>query len=391
MALPVEHDVAELKDELVATRRDLHMHPELAFQEHRTAGIVASHLEAHGWKVTRGVAKTGVVGLLEGGKDGPTLMIRVDMDALPIQEPKNKPYASKNDVKMHACGHDAHTAIGIITAQLLAKYQKNIRGRVKLVFQPAEETVEGGKAMLEAGVMRAPNVDMVLSVHMWPPLPAGAIVAQGGPLFASVDEVKIVVTGKGGHGGLPHMSVDPIPIAAQVVSTLQSLISRETQPGESAVLGFGTIHGGSQFNIICEEVTLTGNIRTHSEQVRVMLLKRAEEVTAAVTKAMRGGYQFVVPRSAPVLVNDPGVARVVADAARDVVGSDKVMSIPPRAVGDDCSYFLQQAPGCYFLVGCANEARGITAPLHSPQFDIDEEVLPIAARVMVGAALRLLQ
>ena len=383
----IARDVEQLKDRLVETRRDFHRHPELAFQEHRTAGIAADRLEELGWQVTRGVGGTGVLGLLKGAGPGSTVMIRVDIDALPIQEPGDRPYSSQVDGVMHACGHDGHTAVGMAVAELLAKYRGSIKGNVKLAFQPAEEIIGGAIKMIEEGVMRDPTVDKVLSIHLWSGLPAGRIVSQAGPIFSSADEIKLIVKGRGGHGGMPHLSVDPILIASHVVSTLQTVLSREIAPTQTAVLGFGTIHGGTAFNVVSDQVELTGTVRTLDDSVRELVMRRAEEIATGVARSLRGDVEFQHVRGAPAVINDAEVAAHVARVARSVVGEENVVTIPPPQVGDDAAFFLREAPGCYFLVGCGNEELGITASHHSAQFDIDEECLPIATRVLTEATL----
>ena len=390
MGIDIKQDISEMSEELVATRRDLHQHPELAFEEVRTADIVGKHLENLGMDVTRGIAETGVVGLLQGANQGPTLMIRADMDALPVQEPDDRPYSSAIDGKMHACGHDGHTAVAMAVASILAKYRDSLNGQVKFVFQPAEEIIAGGKAMMDAGVMQDPKVDKVLVFHMWSPLPVGTVAVQPGPIFSSVDEISITINGKGGHGGLPHLSVDPIPIACQLIGALQTLISRETPASQPVVLGFGSINGGSQFNIIPETVEMRGNLRTLDDTIRRHLLTRIEEMSDSTARAMGASCTVQRVRGAPVMMNDAAMSDVIADVARGVVGNDKVITTPPSPVGDDASYFLREAPGCYFLVGCSNDKRGIGAPHHSPQFDIDEDSLAVATNVMTGAALKLL-
>ena len=390
MASNVAEGVAELKEELIATRRDLHRHPETAFQERRTSELVAARLESFGYHVQRGIAETGVVGLLEGDEAGPTVMIRADIDALPIQEPEDRPYSSLSPGKMHACGHDGHTSVGLAVAELLSHHRQAMKGNVKLVFQPAEEIIAGAKRMLDEGVMKDPKVDRVLSFHMWPSLPVGKVVAQAGTIFSSVDEIRIDVKGRGGHGGLPHLSVDPIVIASHVVLALQDVLSREVAPDQAAVLGFGIIRGGSQFNIVAEEVELTGNIRTFDETNRSFMLQRVQEISTAVAGGLRGEAVFHHVKGSPSVVNDAEVAKIVAEVAAGVVGGENVVAIPPATVGDDAAYFLNEAPGCYFLMGCANSQRGIVAPLHSPDFDIDEEVLPLATRILTEATLRFL-
>ena len=384
----VAQDVAGLKEQLIETRRDFHRNPELSFQERRTAEIAASKLETLGWKVKRGVAETGVVGLLEGRGPGPTVMIRVDIDALPIQEPKDRPYSSSVDGVMHACGHDGHTAVGMAVAELLSRYRDSIKGNIKLVFQPAEEIMSGAIRMIEEGVMKDPDVDRVLSFHLWSGLPVGQIVSQPGPIFSSADEIKITVKGKGGHGGMPHLSVDPILTACHVVTALQTVLSREIAPTQTAVLGFGTIHGGTAFNVVSDQVELSGTVRTLDDSVREFILKRTEEIASSVAGGLRGEARFDHVRGAPAVLNDGSVADLVAEVAVPVVGKDNVVSITPPQVGDDATFFLREAPGCYFLVGCANAERGITASHHNAQFDIDEDSLPLATRILTDSTLR---
>ena len=384
----IARDVDELKDSLIAYRRDFHRNPELSFQEHRTGETVAAHLESLGLKVTRGVAETGVVGVLEGTSQGNTVLVRVDIDALPIQEPQDRPYSSQVDGVMHACGHDGHTAVGMVVAEILSRYKGAMKGQVKFVFQPAEEIMSGAARMIEEGVMKDPAVDKVLSFHLWSGLPVGQVVSQPGPIFSSADEIRIVIKGKGGHGGMPHLSVDPILISSHVIAALQAVVSREVPPTQAAVLGFGTIHGGTAFNVVSDEVELSGTIRTLDDSVRELMLRRAEEIAISVAAAFRGKAEFHHVRGAPAVVNDAGVASHVAEVAASVLGSESVVTIPPPQVGDDATFFLREAPGCYFLVGCANAQRGITASHHSAQFDIDEASLPIAAQVLAEATLQ---
>lgn len=384
----IARDVAGLEDRLIATRRDLHRNPELSFQERRTGEIVATRLEALGWKVQRGVAETGVVGLLEGSGSGGTVMIRVDIDALPIQEAGDRPYSSLIDGVMHACGHDGHTAVGLGVAELLSRYKDSVKGRIKLVFQPAEETMGGALRMIEEGVMKDPVVDWVLSFHLWSGLPIGQVAAQPGLIFSSADEIWLKVKGKGGHGGMPHLSVDPIVITSHVVTALQTVLSREIPPTQTAVLGFGSIHGGTVFNVVSDEVELKGTVRTLDDSVREFILRRTEEIAEGVATGLRGEAEFLHVKGAPVVFNDEAVARLVADVAAPIVGEDNVLTIPPPQAGDDVTFFLREAPGCYFLVGCANAERGITASHHNPGFDIDEDALAVATRILIEATLR---
>jgi len=386
----VAEDVAGISDQLVAARRDFHENPELSFQEHRTATVVGDRLEGLGWQVRRGVAETGVVGLLEGSGPGDTVMIRVDIDALPIQEPQDRPYSSKVEGVMHACGHDGHTAVGLAVADLLSRYRDSIKGRVKLVFQPAEEIASGAQIMIEEGVMKDPQVDRVLSFHLWSGLPVGQVAPQAGPIFSSADEIRLTIRGKGGHGGMPHLSVDPILISAHVVTALQSVLSREIAPTQTAVLGFGTIHGGTAFNVVSDQVELSGTVRTLDDSVREFVLRRLEEIASQVAGGLRGEAQYHHVRGVPAVINHPAVSKLVAEVAAPIVGEENVVTISPPQVGDDASLFLREAPGCYFLVGCANAERGITASHHSSLFDIDEAALPLATRILTEATLRYL-
>lgn len=381
------NDINSIKDKLISFRRDFHIHPELAFKEERTASIIANELEQLGWEVSRGVAKTGVVGLLKGTEGSKTVMIRVDIDALPITEPEGKPYRSQNPGIMHACGHDGHAAVGLAVAELLANRKNTLKGNVKLVFQPAEEIMSGAREMIAEGVMDNPKVDHVLSIHLWSGLPVGVIAAQPGPIFSSADEISIVFKGKGGHGGMPHLSIDPILIACNAVTTLQTILSREIPPSQPAVLGFGTINGGTAFNVVSDSVALTGTIRTLDDSVRSFILERAEHIATTVAMSLRGEAEFKHVRGAPPVINDKSVSDVVSKVAVEIVGEKNTQTIVPPQVGDDATFFLREAPGCYFLVGCANPDLGITASHHSPEFDIDEESLPIAANILCQSAL----
>ena len=388
MANRIAEHVAEMTDRIIAVRRDFHRHPELSFQEHRTGEIVASRLDELGWKVRRGVADTGVVGLLEGIGPGQTVMVRVDIDALSVQEPGDRTYSSQVEGAMHACGHDGHTAVGLAVAELLSRYRDSIKGRVKLVFQPAEEIASGAARMVEEGVMKDPDVDRVLSFHLWSGLTVGQVAVQEGPIFSSADHINLTVKGKGGHGGMPHLSVDPILIASHVVTALQTVLSREIPPTQTAVLGFGSIHGGTAFNVVSNEVELSGTVRTLDDSVREYILRRTQEISTAVAAGLRGEAQFHHVLGVPVVVNHGSVARLVGEVAAPIVGEENVVTITPPQLGDDVSFFMREAPGCYFLVGCSNAELGITGFHHSPEFDIDEAALPLATRILTEATLR---
>ncbi len=381
-------DMASIRERLVEDRRDFHRNPELAFQEHRTAGVVAERLDSLGWNVRTGVGETGVLGQLEGSGGGPTVLIRVDMDGLPVQEPMDRPYSSQVEGLMHACGHDGHMAVGLAVADLLSQRRNHLKGNVKLAFQPAEEIASGAQKMIDDGAMRNPKVDRTLSFHLWSGLPVGQVTAQPGPIFSSADGIRLTIKGKGGHGGMPHLSVDPILISAHVITALQTILSREIAPTQTGVLGFGTIQGGTAFNVVSDKVELAGTIRTLDDSVRDYILRRVEEISSQVAQAMRGECEFTHVVGVPPVVNDEEVSKLVTDVAQTVVGPENVVTITPLQLGEDVTLFLRQAPGCFFLVGCGNAAKGITASHHSAEFDIDEDSLPIAAQIMTEATLR---
>ena len=381
-------DMASIRERLVEDRRDFHRNPELAFQEHRTAGVVAERLDSLGWNVRTGVGETGVLGQLEGSGGGPTVLIRVDMDGLPVQEPMDRPYSSQVEGLMHACGHDGHMAVGLAVADLLSRRRDDLKGNVKLAFQPAEEIASGAQKMIDDGAMRDPKVDRTLSFHLWSGLPVGQVTAQPGPIFSSADGIRLTIKGKGGHGGMPHLSVDPILISAHVITALQTILSREIAPTQTGVLGFGTIQGGTAFNVVSDKVELAGTIRTLDDSVRDYILRRVEEISSQVAQAMRGECEFTHVVGVPPVVNDEEVSKLVTDVAQTVVGPENVVTITPLQLGEDVTLFLRQAPGCFFLVGCGNAAKGITASHHSAEFDIDEDSLPIAAQIMTEATLR---
>ena len=390
MAIDISREVKELKEELIAVRRDLHMHPELAFEEHRTADLLAERLRSLGYQVQTGVAQTGVVGLMECGQPGKTLMLRADMDALPIQEVGERSYGSTIPGKMHACGHDGHTAVSLIVASLLAKYRAQLKGRVKVVFQPAEEIIAGGKAMIDAGVMRDPSPDRVLGFHMWPTMEVGKVGVHSEYMWGSADEVHLLVKGVGGHGGTPHLTVDPVVAGAHVVIALQNILARELSPFQPAAFTLGVLQAGTLYNVIPSEVEIRGSARTLSSQVREFLHRRIREIATGVASAFRCQAEFQVVRGTPPVWNDPQVTDSVREAAAAAIGAENVVDPGQGTVGDDVAYFLQEAPGCYFLIGVANPEKGSGAPLHSPEFDIDEEALPIAAETLARAAIQFL-
>ena len=388
-------DIASRMPTMVERRRHYHMRPELSFEEHETAASIATALREAGLEVTEGVGGLGVVGLLTGtapgAEEGRTLLVRADIDALPVTEENDVEYRSQTPGKMHACGHDAHITIGLTLAEVLAARRDQLAGRVKFAFQHAEEKVGGADPMIEAGVMRNPDVDGVIGLHVWSPGPVGDISLQAGAVMASADEVFITVRGRAGHGAIPQLSVDPVVVAAQIITALQTLVSREIDPLHTAVLTFGSIHGGTATNVIADEVKLGGTLRTYDQADRDYLHRRIGEIASAVAEGMRAKVEYRLGAGCRVAVNDPEMTALIRRAAIATVGQEHLPSGDNRiSASDDMASFLAAAPGCYFFLGAANADRGITAPHHSPRFDIDEACLPIGVETMARAALEIL-
>jgi amidohydrolase len=376
--------------QLVAWRRDLHRHPELSFQEVRTSGIVAPTLSALGYEVRTGVARTGVVALLHGGRPGPTVMLRADMDALPIQEISEASYASERPGVMHACGHDGHVAIGLGAATLLARHAAELTGDVLFVFQPAEERDGGAAAMIAAGALTDPRPAAAFGLHLWNSLPAGRVVAQAGPLMAAADTLRIVVRGKGGHGGQPHETVDAIAVTGQVLSALQTIVSRNVNPQDTAVLSIGMVHGGTAVNIIAETVELSGTLRTFQPAVREAVLARLRVLLDGVTAGMGAECQLTVqPLTGPV-INDGPTSEIARLAAVRVVGSTAVAWHTPLMISEDFAEYGKVTPTCFLLLGSANADLGLNAAHHNPRFDFDERVLPTGVALLATTVTRFL-
>jgi amidohydrolase len=379
-----------MRQQLINWRRDLHQHPELGFREVRTAAIIAEHVKNLGLEVRTGVGKTGVVALLQGARPGPTVMLRADMDALPIQEISNAPYASQAPGVMHACGHDGHVAMGLGAATLLARHTQELAGQVLFVFQPAEEGDGGAAAMIADGALADPRPAAALGLHLWNTMPLGQVVAQSGPLMAAGDVVRITVYGRGGHGALPHEAVDAIAVTGQVLSALQTIVSRNINPQETAVLSIGTVHGGTAFNVIADRVELQGTIRTFSDAVRETVLTRLRILLDGIATAMGARYDLAVQNMARAVVNDPAVSEIARAAAVQVVGPAAVSWQTPLMVSEDFFEFQRLAPSCYMLLGSSDPELGLNTPHHNPNFDFDERALPIGVALLATAATRIL-
>lgn len=384
--------MAEARElDLVGWRRDLHRHPELGFQEVRTAGIVERHLREQGLEVQTGIARTGVVGVLEGaaplraGGSGkkPVVMVRFDMDALPITEENTTDYASETPGAMHACGHDGHVAMGIGVARLLARHRNELCGSVKLVFQPAEEGLGGAEKMIEEGVMLNPRPDVTLAIHIFSQLPSGQVAAAEGPVMATAERFHCTVTGRGGHGATPHQTVDAIVVAAQIVTALQTVVSRNVDPQQPAVVSVGSLHAGTAFNIIAEKAELWGTIRTFDAGARDVVVRRVREVIEGTARTMGGSAELDIQELTGAVVNDAGVAARVRHAAARVVGADHVTAQQRWMASDDMSCFMQEVGGCDFFIGGARS--GSEFPHHNPRFDFDEAVLPQGVAILCEA------
>jgi amidohydrolase len=377
-------------------RRDFHKHPELGFREIRTSGIVAKELEALGLEVTKGIGKTGVVALLEGAKPGPTLLIRFDMDALPITEDTGAEYASQNAGVMHACGHDGHTAIGLTVAKMLLAHRDQLAGTVKFCFQPSEEgrngeEIGGAEMMMRDGLLESPKVDMTLALHLWNDKPLGWLHAAKGPVMAGAEHFKIKVIGRGGHGAAPDTTIDPIIAAAQIVDAAQSIVARNVDPLATAVVSFTMIHSGTAFNVIPQEAALEGTIRSFDLGVRQIVLERFEQVVRGVGSAMGCQVEMEVKRISPAVVNADEVTARVQETARRVLPDADHNNAPYLTMGaEDMAFMQEKVPGCYFFVGSANPGRGLDYGHHHPKFDFDEEALMRGAAVMAAAVTDLL-
>lgn len=371
-------------------RRDLHQHPELGFQEVRTAGVIARELGKLGIEVSTGIGKTGVVGLLEGEHPGPAVLLRFDIDALPILEETGAEYASLTPGKMHACGHDGHVAVGLTVAKLLNEHRGDLHGTIKLVFQPAEEGLGGAAKMIEDGVLENPVPVKALALHVWNDMPLGWIGVSSGPVMAGASTFTVRVTGKGGHGAQPQSSVDPVLAGAQIVTALQSIVSRNVSPLQAAVASVTQFHAGDAFNIIPQTAELNGTIRFFAPNVREKVFERFEQVVRGVGGAMGCQVSIDLREITPAVVNDFNVSIDVQKTARKLFPDAEIATSYQTMGSEDMAYMLQKIPGCYFFVGSSNAERGLNYGHHHPKFDIDEAVLPRAAALMAAAAYNLL-
>ncbi|MFH1090460.1 MAG: amidohydrolase [Pseudomonadota bacterium] len=387
----IKEEIRALNDQIITWRRDFHQHPELGMEERRTAETIAGILRGFGLEVSTGVGQTGVVGLLEGGAPGKTILLRADMDALPIEEANDLPFRSQNPGVMHACAHDAHMAVLLGVARLFSAHRYDFAGRIKFMFQPGEEGFGGARLMIEDGVLENPAVDAALALHLISHIPTGVIGLKSGPMMASMDSFRIKIKGKGGHAAMPEQGVDAILISAHAITALQSLISKEVSPLAPLVVHVGMIKGGQAFNIMAEEVELKGTVRTLDENLQKSIPERMDRILAGVTGSLRGSHELDYQFGYPILVNHEAMTALVKSVAGQVVGSQKVIEVPAVMGSEDMSFVLQQVPGCFFYVGTHNPDKGADQPHHNSRFKIDEDSLAIGAEVLAAAAWKCLQ
>lgn len=387
MIKDLKNNVLKLKDEIISIRRDFHQNPELSMEEIRTAQVVAERLSSFGLQVATQVGKTGVVGLLEGAGPGKTLMLRADMDALPIKEKNEVPYRSRNDGVMHACGHDGHMACLLTVAKILSTHRHDFSGLIKFVFQPGEEGFAGAHKMIEDGVLENPPVDAALGLHINTGLPCGVIATRAGAAFACMDYFKYTIKGKGAHAARPEDGADTILMSVQLISALQSLTNKEISPIKPMLIHVGTIQGGDSFNVVAEETELKGTVRTYDESIRKSLPERMNRIGKGITEALRGSHKLEYEFKYPPLVNDKEITELVRLQAVSVVGIDGVMEAELFLGGEDMAFFLEQVPGCFFWLGAGNNEKGLNQPLHNARFDFDEDALMVGVEVMIRSAL----
>jgi amidohydrolase len=383
---------AERLTSTISDRRHLHAHPELSFSEKETSAFIKARLDELDIPWT-GMADTGVVGTIKGTQSSDRLIaLRADMDALPITELNTIDYASQRPGVMHACGHDAHTASLLATAGILQSLRSRWAGTVRLIFQPAEEKLPGGASlMIRDGVLRNPVPAAVIGQHVMPSVAAGKIAMRGGQLMASMDEISVAVHGKGGHGAMPHLLVDPVLISAHLIVALQQIVSRNNNPVTPGVLSFGRVIADGAINVIPDTVYLKGTFRTVDETWRYAAHEKMKKMAEQITEAMGGACEFEVICGYPSLRNDPRLTGEMQNAAAAFLGKENVVSTDPMMIAEDFAYYGQSAPGCFYFLGTGNPEKGTTAPLHNPRFNIDEAALEISAGLMAYMAIQQLE
>ncbi len=384
-----EHATA-IKDWIVEIRRRLHRRPEVMYEEVETSALVRDTLDELGIEYRSPIAQTGVLGWLGDG-NGPCVALRADMDALPIHEETEVDFRSEIDGKMHACGHDCHTAMLLGAARLLKDRESEIHGTVKLLFQPAEEGGAGGKLMTEEGVLENPAVEQIFGLHVWPELNTGEAGSRAGTFLAASSTLQMTISGKGGHAAMPHLAIDPVQASAQVITSLQSIVSREADPLNSGVVSITSIHAGEASNVIPPEVALRGTVRALTMENLLWLQDRVREIAAGVAAAHRCEAVVEFPgNDYPPTVNNPQTWDFARRLAGDLLGEEQVKEIPPVMGGEDFAYYTEKVPGCFVALGIANEEKGTGISVHHPKFKVDEDALPIGTTLHVQFALEML-
>ena len=380
--------IGTIKNELINIRKDFHRKPELGFQEYQTATRVASYMENLGLQVTTGVGGTGVIGLLRGEKDGPTIALRACLDALAIEEQSGVSYSSENSGVMHACGHDGNMTIVLGTANILSQYKDRLNGNVKFIFQPSEENTGGAVEIIKAGGLQAPNVDVIITLHNWHGLKQGVLVVKPGPVLASSDVFQLKILGKPGHGAWPHLTVDPIVVAAEVISNFQNIISREIDPLKSAAITIGKIYGGTAVNIIPEVITLEGTVRTLDSDVRNFIQTRIEEITKSVTQAARAKYELAYDRIMPPVNNDIQLTTHIREILNDAFEFGMITDDFIPSMGcEEFALFQEKIPGLFLFIG--NDKEGCDMiPIHAPNYVFNDEILVVGVKALCEIVFR---
>lgn len=375
------------KDLIVKTRRDLHLIPETAYTEKKTSAYVAEYLKKEDLEMSTGIAQYGVVGVMDTGKPGKTLLVRSDMDALPITEETGLEFASNHEGAMHACGHDGHMAMVLGAATALNKIKDNLSGKIKFLFQPAEEGPGGAKPMIEEGVMENPSVDYSIGCHLWPAIEEGTIGVKAGPLMAAMDRFDLRIFGRGGHGAMPHLCLDALEVGTQVVNALQRIVSRQMNPLQPSVVTVGSFHAGSTFNVIPGEAEMCGTTRTFDRDIWNTWPERLDKIIGGVCESMGATYELKYSQGYPPLLNDEDMAQVVARCAEAVVGEENVIEPEPTLGGEDMAFYLEKSKGCFFFLGVGREG---CAPIHNSKFDFNEDVLLLGVETYCRVAVDLL-
>jgi amidohydrolase len=376
--------IRDLAPRVVEWRRQIHQFPELGFKEQLTAEFISRCLSEWGIEHQTGVAKTGVVAVVSGSQPGSVLGIRADMDALPIQEENQVPYRSCHDGVMHACGHDGHVAIALGTAYYLSQHRDSFAGTVKFIFQPAEEGPGGAKPMIEAGALKNPDVDAMIGLHLWNNLPLGTVGVRTGALMAASELFQCTIHGKGGHGAIPHQTIDSLVVGAQIVTALQTIVSRNIDPTKSAVVTVGRFHAGTAQNVIADTAHFGGTVRYFDPAYSNLFPERIEQIIAGICQSHGATYSLEYDALYPPVINDPDITELVRSVALDVTETPAgVVPDCHTMGGEDMSFFLQEVPGCYFFLGSANPDKALAYPHHHPRFDFDETALPVGVEMFV--------